>query len=401
MVVAVDRAHDGVAPSVLLVDDAEANLGALEIVLEPLGCELVRATSGHEALKHTLSRDFAVVLIDVMMPDLDGLATARIIKARPSHRHLPIIFLTARNADPKEVARGYALGAVDYLVKPFDPPILRSKVAVFVELFLRGQELKAQTALAQQREREAIENRRLYEKERGVRAQAETIARAREEMLAVVSHDLRNPMTAIAASAQMIRRKVEQADMDEVLARAETIQRGVAQMEALVRDLLDTASVQSGNLTVHLQVEEVTGIVNQVADLLRPVLASAKQTLEVVLPEGPLRARCDRERIFQVLSNLVGNAGKFSPEGSSITISLRARPREIVFEVLDRGCGISPEHLPHIFDPYWQASQKRREGLGLGLAIAKGIVGAHDGRIWVESRPGAGSKFAFSLPPAE
>ncbi len=398
---APDRAHDSHAPSVLLVDDVEANLVALEAVLEPLGCELVRATSGHEALKQILFRDFAVVLLDVMMPDLDGLATAERIKHRPSHRHLPIIFLTACDADPKDVARGYALGAVDYLVKPFDPHTLRSKVAVFVELFVRGQELQAQTALAQHREREAIENRRLYEKERGVRTQAETIARAREEIIAVVSHDLRNPLMAIDANAEMICRKLEQGDTDGVLARAETIRRGVARMDALVRDLLDTASIQSGNLTVRLQVEEVTGMVRQVADLLRPVLASANQTLEIFLPEGPLRARCDRERIFQVLSNLVGNAGKFSPDGSSITIIVSARPQEIVFEVLDRGCGISSEHLPQIFDPYWRASQKRREGLGLGLAIAKGIIDAHQGRIWVESRPGVGSKFVFSLVPAE
>ncbi len=336
-----------------------------------------------------------------MMPQLDGLATAGLIKNRAAHRHLPVIFLTARNKDPKEVARGYASGAVDYLVKPLDPEILRSKVAVFVELFVRGRELEAQTALAQQREREAIENRRLYEMERGARAQVEAIARAREEIIAVVSHDLRNPMTAIAFNADIICRKIDQDDSQGVLAGAETIRRGVAQMETLVRDLLDTTSIQSGNLAVRLQVEEVTGIVNQVAELLRSVLASAKQTLEVILPDGPFRAKCDGKRISQVLSNLVGNASKFSPEGGSITIRVSARPREIVFEVLDRGCGISPEHLPHIFEPYWRASQIRRRGLGLGLAIAKGIVEAHDGRIWVESQPGVGSKFAFTLAPAE
>jgi len=392
----------GVVPaSVLLVDDNEANLQALEAILQPLGCNLVRAATGHEALRQILFHDFAVVLLDVLMPDLDGLATAWLIKNRPSYRHLPIMFLTAQDTDPKDVARAYALGAVDYLVKPLEPNILRSKVAVFVELFLRGQELQAQTALAKQREREANANRRLYETERGARTQAETIAEAREEILAVVSHDLRNPMSAIAASAEMIGKKLEAQEMDEVSAHAATIRRGVARMETLVHDLFDTASIQSGNLTIHPQVEDIARIAIQAADLLRPVLASAKQTLEVVVPEGPLRARCDRDRIFQVLSNLVGNAGKFSPEGSSITLKVSTRPREIVVEVLDHGCGISAEQLPHIFDPYWRAPEKRRAGLGLGLAIVKGIVEAHDGRIWVESRPKTGSKFAFSLLPAE
>ena len=141
-----------VAPNVLLVDDNEANLLTLEAVLQPLGCNLVRAGSGREALEQILLRDFAVVLLDVMMPDLDGLATARLIKNQPSRRHLPIMFLTARDTDPKEVSRAFALGAVAYMVKPFDPHILRSKVSVFVELYLRGQELQAQTALAQRRE---------------------------------------------------------------------------------------------------------------------------------------------------------------------------------------------------------------------------------------------------------
>jgi signal transduction histidine kinase len=397
---AIDLARP-VQAGVLLVDDVAANLVALEAILEPLGCQLIRATSGHEALRQILFHDFAVVLMDVMMPDLDGLTTAALIKNRPAQRHVPIMFLTARDDDPKAVARGYALGAVDFLSKPLDPDVLRAKVAVFVELFLRGQELKQQTELAQQRERELLENRRLYESERGARAHAETIARAREEIIAVVSHDLRNPMTAIAANAEIIRRKLAQGIADGVAARVEAIQRGIERMEALVHDLFDTASIQSGNLAVNLQVEEVAGIVNQVADLLGSVLASANQMLEVTLPERPLRARCDRERIFQVLSNLVGNAGKFSPEGSSISIRVIARPREVVFEILDRGSGISSEQLPHIFEPYWRASRTRRPGLGLGLAIAKGIVEAHDGRIWVESRPGDGSKFAFSLPAAD
>jgi signal transduction histidine kinase len=390
-----------VGARVLLVDDIDTNLTALETILEPLGCQLVRVTSGLEALRQVQSHDFALVLMDVMMPDLDGLATARLIKGRAAHRHLPIIFLTARDLKRAEMLRAYALGAVDYLVKPLDADILRSKVAVFVALYLQGQELKRQTALAHRRDRDAFENRRLYEFERVARSEAEAVARAREQIIAVVSHDLRNPMTSIAANAEMIRRAVDAGDSDGVSNRAQAIQRGVARMEALVRDLFDTTSIQSGSLTVQPQVEEVAEVVNQVAELLRPVLAEAKQALDISLPPEPLRTNCDRERIFQVLSNLIGNASKFSPEDSAIAIQVIARPREITFSVIDHGCGIAPDHLPHLFEPYWRASDTRREGLGLGLAIAKGIVEAHGGRIWVESRPGLGTTFHFTLAPAE
>jgi signal transduction histidine kinase len=386
-----------VAASVLLVDDTEANLVAFEAVLEPLGCRLVRTSSGQEALRQVLLHDFAVILMDVMMPGLDGLATTGLIKKRPSLRHVPIIFLTAGDRDPKEVERGYALGAVDYLVKPFEPHILRSKVAVFVELFLRGEELKAQTELAQRRAREAIENRRLYESERQARVDAEAIAHAREEAIAIVSHDLRNPMSVVAANADIICRDLVKGDTDGALARAGAIKRGMARMDALVRDLLDTARIQSGSLTVQFEVEDVTGIVREVVELLGPLLAAEKQTLEVVLPAAPIRARCDRHRIFQVLSNLVGNASKFSPAGGSIVIKVTQGSHVVRVEVIDRGCGISADQLTHIFEPYWRASPTRQQGLGLGLAIAKGIVEAHGHRISVESRVGEGSQFAFEL----
>jgi signal transduction histidine kinase len=153
-------------------------------------------------------------------------------------------------------------------------------------------------------------------------------------------------------------------------------------------------------LAVQLRKEGVISMVHQIVEQLRHVLAQKGQSLELALPKTDLHARCDRERIFQVFSNLVENASKFSPVGATVTIAAKTRPGEILFTVADQGTGISPEHLPHIFEPYWQASQQRRRGLGLGLAIVKGIIDAHASRIWVESCPGAGSQFCFTLPAA-
>jgi signal transduction histidine kinase len=338
-----------------------------------------------------------VLLVDVMMPGLDGLETANLIRARAATRHVPIIFLTAAEPSSQAVSQAYARGAVDYLVKPFDPAILRSKVSVFVELFLKNLELRAQTELARQREREALENRKLYEKERGARTHAEEVARAREETIAVVSHDLRNPMTSIAAHAGLLRRQLEANPPDGALDRVDAIQHAVERMNSLVRDLLDTARIRSGRLAVDFHDEDVVVLVRQAAELLAPSFAEKRQRLELRLPEHAALVVCDRGRILQVLSNLLGNAAKFSPPASTISIQLDIQADEITIAIRDSGRGIPDEQLPHIFDPYWQAAPQRREGLGLGLAIAKGIIEAHGTRIWAESRPGVGTQFCFTL----
>jgi signal transduction histidine kinase len=383
--------------SVLLVDDHPANLLTLEAVLQPLGCNLVRATSGDEALKRVLDREFAVLLIDVMMPGLNGLETAELIRGRAATLHVPIIFLTAADPVPQLVSQAYARGAVDYLVKPFDPEILRSKVSVFIELFLKNQELRAQTEHARRREREALENRKLYEIERGARAHAEEVAKVREDAIAVVSHDLRNPMTSIAANAALLRRQLGPNPPDGTLARVVAIQRSVERMNSLVSDLLDTARMRSGRLALEFRDADIVALIHQAAELFAPTFAEKQQHLELSLAAEAATVMCDRARILQVLSNLLGNAAKFGPPESTISIQLSIQPEEVTIAIRDKGRGIPDDQMPHIFEPYWQAAQQRSEGLGLGLAIAKGIVEAHGARIWVESQSGSGTQFYFTL----
>jgi signal transduction histidine kinase len=381
-----------------MVDDTPANLLALEAILEPLGHCLVRAQSGQEALRHVLDKDFAAILMDVQMPGLDGFKTAALIKEREKSRHIPIIFITAISRDAEHVFAGYEHGAVDYLLKPFEPEILRCKVSVFVDLFLRGEEIKRQGELLRKQEREALERERLYEKERQARREAEAAAQAREDILAVVSHDLRNPLNAIfAGTALLMRYLPEGEERQGIEKQVLSIERSAERMNRLIGDLLDICRIEGNRLVVDAKSHEIAPLMSQVVEMLEPIAAQRNQRLEAATFGEGVPVYCDRERIFQVLSNLIGNAVKFGPEGSVIGLTAQGGEDAIRFTVTDRGPGIPEDQLSHIFDRYWQSGPNKRQGLGLGLAIAKGIIDAHGGQIWAESTPG-GSSFHFELP---
>jgi signal transduction histidine kinase len=376
--------RSGESAAILMVDDIPANLLALTAILEPLGHELVCAHSGAEAVDLALQREFALILMDVQMPMLDGFQTTRLIKRHPEARHVPVIFLTAINRDAAHTFRGYEYGAVDYLVKPFDPGILRSKVAVFIELFLRREQIRKQAELLQT--------------ERVARAAAEAKIAAREEMLAIVSHDLGNPITAAITGSELIQRWSQANGYEKVRQHADLVHRALERMHRLVNDLLDASRIEAGRLRIERQPHDVVDIVNQAVDLLVPIAAARSQKVNCALPDAGLTVLCDRHRIHQVLSNLGGNAIKFAPAESNIAVALITRDNEVECSVRDSGPGIRAADIPHIFDRYWQAAGQERRGLGLGLAIAKKIVEAHGGRIWVASQRGEGSTFYFTLP---
>ena len=385
-----------------MVDDIPANLLALEAILEPLGHQVVRAHSGQEALKQLLSSDFAAILMDVQMPLLDGFKTAALIKEREKSRHIPIIFITAISRDNNHVWKGYEHGCVDYLLKPVDPHILRSKISVFVELYLKGEEVKRQGELLRLNEREALERQRLYELERQARKEAEATIGAREDVLEIVSHDLKSPLHAIFASTALLSRHLPPGDHGERVERyVSAIERAAERMNRLISDLLDLTRIEGSRLVIDPQLHEVAPLLTQMVDMLQPIAAQKKQRLAAAVHEPSdgesLRVYCDKERIYQALTNLVGNALKFAPEGSSVRVTASAQREAVRFIVEDEGPGIREEELPHLFDRYWQADPKNRHGSGLGLAIAKGIVAAHSGRIWVESTLGRGSSFHIEL----
>lgn len=235
--------------------------------------------------------------------------------------------------------------------------------------------------------------------ERAARSEAEAAVATREELLAIVSHDLRNPLGAIVFNAALLQRTtIDGEEGQRVHKVAQTILHSADRMTRLIADLLDLAQIQAGKLAVEQIPQDVEGLISDCVEMLRP-LAATKE-LKGMARAG-LRVRCDRERVLQILSNLVGNAIKFTPEGGSICIEAQDTGHEVRFSVRDTGQGIAEEELPRIFDRFWQAQRKNRAGIGLGLSIAKGLVEAQGGRLDVESKLGAGTTFFFTLPLAE
>ena len=241
------------------------------------------------------------------------------------------------------------------------------------------------------------ERTRLLEAERAARAAAETALRTRDEVLAVVSHDLRNPLSVIDMCAASLTDKLPPDD-EGAHSLVRTIKSSTEWMNRLIEDLLDVARVEAGRLYLDRHPQDLVRVISEATVMLEPLIAEKSLTLHEDLPDHLPSANVDARRVVQVLENLVSNAVKHTAPGGEIRIRAESANGEVRISVRDTGCGIPAENLPHLFDRFWQAHGARRGGAGLGLAIAKGIVEAHGGRIWVESELGAGSTFAFSLP---
>ncbi|MFP2911192.1 PAS domain S-box protein [Pyxidicoccus sp. 3LFB2] len=251
---------------------------------------------------------------------------------------------------------------------------------------LLAQELSRRASLA-------IESARLYE-------QAQRAIRMREDVLAVVSHDLRSPLGAIRTSADQLKLHAGRMDghPEQVSRIAERIQRASQRMMHMIRDLLDLSNIEAGRLSIEPADHDASELAEAAADMLKEVAAEKGLRLEVLPANSRTHVRCDRERILQVFSNLIGNAIKFSNEGSSINVGVRDEPGRVVFCVEDRGSGIPEDQLAHVFERYVHRERRAGGGLGLGLAISKAIIEAHGGAIWARSTLGEGSTFCFSLP---
>jgi signal transduction histidine kinase len=248
-----------------------------------------------------------------------------------------------------------------------------------------GQELGRRLALA-------IDNARLYRT-------AQQAIRARDDVLGIVAHDLRSPLNAITTSASLLLRQPTQ---DEQLRRhLGLIRRSSQQMERLIQDLLDVTRIEAGNLVLEQRSEDVAALVKEASDMFDDAAREKQLRLECHVEEDVPAVYADRFRVLQVLSNLLGNALKFTPAGGMVTLrAARDGGPDVRFSVSDSGPGIPEEQRAHIFDRFWQARETAHTGVGLGLSIARAVVEAHGGRIWVDSRPGEGSTFSFTLPAA-
>ncbi len=250
------------------------------------------------------------------------------------------------------------------------------------------------TSLLAQLTATALARARSYDVEQEKRKTAELIAQAREEVLGVVAHDLRNPLSLIVTSTELLEEDLEPERRQQIL---EIAKRAGRQMNRLIGDLLDTVQMQSGKLSLDAEDLSVAVILRQTDETFQPRAENRHILLTVILPQDDLFVRADPLRVQQVLGNLVGNALKFTPVDGNITVRTVAGEDEVTFHVTDSGPGIPVEQVPHLFEQFWQARHDKR-GVGLGLAIAKGIVDAHGGRIWCESTVGVGTTFSFTLP---
>ncbi|HEY6907952.1 MAG TPA: ATP-binding protein [Myxococcales bacterium] len=244
----------------------------------------------------------------------------------------------------------------------------------------------------------ARDRRFAWEREVQLRERAEALDRKQKDLVAVVSHDLRNPLGAVLIGVSTLR-KWPQLDAQRVRENLDSIHRAAERASRLVHDLLDVARIDAGHLQLELAPLDLGALAKEAAELMKPLLAQAQLTCEAEVAEGMSPVLADRERILQVLSNLIGNARKFGRPGSVVSIAVWEEHGEARCCVSDEGPGISEEDLPHIFDRYFQGPHgPTAHGVGLGLSIARGIVEAHGGRIWADSAPGKGSRFFFSVP---
>jgi PAS domain S-box-containing protein len=499
--------------SILLVDDRPANLLALEAILDSLDQHLVRATSGEEALEKLQEQEFAVILMDVRMPGMDGLRTAEVISQRESAARVPIIFLTAVPIANADVVSGYARGAVDFLLKPFDPEILRSKVSVFVDLYQKEQMIRRQAGLLRQRDREAFERRselrfrslmdalpqcvwvarsdltfyywnkravdyigmpasvavsadRLFEfvhpddlaaissewqlatslqrsaevqvrlrrhadgayrwflmrgvpqhdesgkvtgwivaatdidTEHQALEEAEDASRMKEEFLATVSHELRNPLNAMVGWVHLLRSgNLDAAKSTKAL---ETIERNVHLQTALIDDILDVSRIIRGKINLTFSTVRMSAVIDAALAAMRPTADAKGVALEYEAAAESDEVSGDADRLQQIVWNLLSNAIKFTPRDGLVVVSMEQRGHELTLTVRDTGQGISPEFIPHVFERFSQAesgSTRTHGGLGLGLAIVRHLVELHAGTVEATSAGrGQGATFSVRLP---
>jgi PAS domain S-box-containing protein len=499
--------------TLLLVDDTPANLVALTALLDFPAYRLLTARSGAEALRVVDREQVDVILLDVMMPDMDGFEVAHRLKLAESTRTIPILFLSAIATDTSYIYRAYNAGAVDYITKPLESEMVRKKVAVLAELVRQRKQIERDAAIMQQtRQREyelqlselRVASDRRYSKlvngidhaigwtaddtlritfvsrqatlllgypadafvepdfwkkhlhpqdrdrvlalfqlalvekadysithrllgpngrihwfqtgvsgDRGpgnaaaelhgfsvevsdlkhAEEEARRAKESRDGLLAVVSHDLRDPLSSIALSARMLTHHEDA----RVVKASSTIRLASERMERLIAQLLDLAQLDAGGMALHRRPVEVASLIDESLQVLRPMANEKRLRLDCEVDTG-LFVQADRDRVLQVITNLVGNAIKFTPNHGFIAVRAARQKFEVRFSVSDSGPGIEPAELSQVWNRFWQS--KRGGGIGLGLSIAKALVEAHGGRIWVESLIGEGTTFYFTLPIA-
>lgn len=376
----------------LIVDDLPENLLALSKIIEQDDRIIYQASSGEQALSLLLEHDFAMAIVDVMMPGMDGFELAELMRGTERTRNVPIIFVSAAGRELNYAFKGYETGAVDFLYKPLDIAAVKSKVNVFVSLCQQRHEVKRQVEALEQSRREL----------RATQAELERAVKMRDDFMSMVAHELRTPLNTLFLETQLRSMQLEKGNLEafsEEMLRKMVARDGrqIQSMIRLINDMVDVTRIRSGKLSIRPARAELSALLERIVSDLQHRTEAAGGVIELHAPQ-PVQGVWDEFRLEQIIINLLTNALRYG--GSKpVKVSLLLEQSYAQIEVRDQGAGIAPEDQERIFNPFERAGTKDvREGLGLGLYIARQLAESHGGKLEVESVPEQGSAFRLTLP---
>ncbi|MCS4510354.1 hybrid sensor histidine kinase/response regulator [Xylophilus ampelinus] len=384
---------------VLIVDDLPENLLALEALIRQEDRIVHQARSADEALAQLLRHEYALAILDVQMPGMNGFELAELMRGTERTRHIPIVFVSAAGREMNYAFQGYESGAVDFLHKPLDPHAVRTKVAVFVDLYRQRQALRLQLeALEQSRRQQEL----LLADLQATQGELQRAVRVRDDFMSMVSHEMRTPLNTLFLEAQvrkmhLARGKLDAFAPDQLRTMVERDERHIKAMIRLIDDMLDVTRLQRGTLSILPKRFDIAELVARLVESFTHQAAAAECAMGLQSPPT-LETELDEFRIEQVLTNLLTNAMRYGP-GQPVELLVAEWNGGVRIDVRDHGRGIAQEDQQRIFNQFERVGDRGTSaGLGLGLYITRQIVEAHGGTIGVSSTLGAGSTFSVWLP---
>ncbi|MBD9443252.1 hybrid sensor histidine kinase/response regulator [Pseudomonas sp. PDM04] len=383
----------------LIVDDLPENLLALEALIKREDRLVYKALSADEALSLLLQHDFAMAILDVQMPGMNGFELAELMRGTEKTKHIPIVFVSAAGRELNYAFKGYESGAVDFLHKPLDIHAVKSKVNVFVELYRQRKAMKQQVEALEQSRRE---QEALLKQLQSTQLELQQAVRMRDDFMSIVAHEVRTPLNGLILETQL--RKMHLArdnagafTLDKMQAMVDRDERQIKSLIRLIEDMLDVSRIRTGKLSIRPTRFDLSALVRNLLQNFAPQIDAAECTVSLDA-EQPVLGNWDEFRIEQVISNLLTNALRYGAK-SPISVKVYSEQNQARVEVRDAGIGIGEENQKRIFQQFERVTAKHAvAGLGLGLFISEQIVTAHGGTITVDSRIGEGALFRVCLP---
>jgi len=386
----------------LIVDDLPENLLALEALIKREDRTVYKALSADEALSLLLQHEFAMAILDVQMPGMNGFELAELMRGTEKTKNIPIIFVSAAGRELNYAFKGYESGAVDFLHKPLDIHAVKSKVNVFVDLYRQSKAMKQQLEALEQARRE---QEALLQQLQSTQLELEQAVRMRDDFMSIVAHEVRTPLNGLILETQL--RKMHLArdnaaafTLDKMHAMVDRDERQIKSLIRLIEDMLDVSRIRTGKLSIRPSRFDLVQLVSNLLQNFAQQIEAAETEVSFTAP-APVEGNWDEFRIEQVVTNLLTNALRYGGR-SPIQVRVYREGDEARVEVQDRGIGISQENQKRIFQQFERVSAKTVvAGLGLGLFISEQIVAAHGGSIVVESEINEGAQFRVCLPIQE